>query len=167
MKLITPKMLEEVEEAFEFAMDKLGHDFDVKIEFNYRYTRVLGRAIYRCKGKPSQILLSAKLWPRATEKQRRETVIHEACHLVAYHEANGKKIRPHGLEWQSLMLKCGVRPERCHTVDIDGLSKRRPVKATCECEKPHYLSKRKARRILDGEIKCRCTTRLAEKLSDE
>lgn len=154
--LISPKMCDDVFEWFEFAMQTLGHDFDVEIGFNYRYTRVLGRAVFPLNGKP-KIILAAKIWARASQKERRETVIHETCHLIAYHEAKGKRIRPHGDEWKALMWRCGVKPNRTHDVDVTGLSKRKTIQATCDCPAPHYLTKRKANRILEGTLQCRCT----------
>ena len=42
------------------------------------------RPIARPPSEP--IRLSIPLWPRASDQDRRETVIHEACHLIAFYK---------------------------------------------------------------------------------
>jgi SprT protein len=110
------------------------------------------------RGEPTQfrIRFSKKLWPRASEKERYETVVHEVCHLVAFHMAAmaSKRIKPHGPEWQSLMRECGAAPDRCHDIDNSDL-RRKPknrVHATCGCEKGHYLTPYKAGLVAAGYL---------------
>lgn len=49
--------------------------------------------------------------------QIREIFIHEACHIVARHLHKG--IKPHGTEWQSLMEKCNLNPNRTMNLNED------------------------------------------------
>ena len=48
----------------------------VIVEWNSRFTRRLGDGIYSPLTFRARIRLSVPLWPRASEKDRRETVIH-------------------------------------------------------------------------------------------
>ncbi len=117
----------------------------VYLEFNNRFTRRMGSAKWTGP-KSGRVRLSAPLWPRASETERRETVIHEACHVVQFHiYPRGKG---HGAEWKHLMRLCGVKPERCHHVDRTGIAKKqRRVEAACDCGTIKDISIRKAKQI--------------------
>jgi SprT protein len=108
----------------------------IKVEWNARFTRKVGDANYRL----NRVRFSAPLWPRASEQERRETVIHEVCHLVANYKYNlSAKVghcSPHGVEWKSLMRKCGILPKRTHNVDRTGLRRNHTqtkYKVYCSC----------------------------------
>lgn len=58
----------------------LVHKID--FEFNASFTSRLGDAKWDRKRKRGRIRLSTPLWERASEKDRYETVIHEACHVI-------------------------------------------------------------------------------------
>lgn len=47
----------------------------------------------------------------------RHTVAHEVAHLVAA-RVFGRRIRPHGQEWQAVMALFRVPAERCHDYDV-------------------------------------------------
>lgn len=77
---------------------------------------------------PAGIELSAPLWSRATPAQRRQTIVHEVCHLVAG-LGHG-----HGPCWRAAMRHCGLVPLRYHSVDRTGLVRRtRHVRVYCGC----------------------------------
>jgi SprT protein len=52
----------------------------IVVVWNSRFTRRLGDAAYNSTTFRARVRLSVPLWPRASEVDRRETVIHEACH---------------------------------------------------------------------------------------
>lgn len=83
----------------------------IRIEFNPRLTSCMGTARFSQK----VIHLSLPLWRRATTKQRRDLIIHEACHLFAEHRC-GSEIRSHGAEWRYFMCKAGIEPSAKHDV---------------------------------------------------
>jgi SprT protein len=123
----------------------------ILVEWNSRFTRRIGDAAYSHVTFRARIRLSLPLWPRASEQDRRETVIHEACHIII-----GFKHRfgpaPHGAEWKEAMRACGVEPLRTHEVDRTGLARKQRRFVLLDC--PH-----------DGiEHKCRCTIREYNKL---
>jgi predicted SprT family Zn-dependent metalloprotease len=104
---------------------------------------------FRIDGTICRARFSIPLWVRATEEDRRQTVIHEVCHLVAAHEAHlaGRKVSSaHGYEWKAVMRRAGVRPKRCHNVSTKGLGKK-TIPAHCACG-DHYLTPLVAGRII-------------------
>jgi len=70
----------------------------------------------------AKIRLSTPLWPRASAQDRRETVIHEACHCIVGFKHG--RVAAHGAEWKQAMRNCGVEPLRTHSVDRTGLARR-------------------------------------------
>lgn len=109
----------------------------IKVRWNTRYTSKLGSARWDPHASHHLLQFSVPLWPRATPKDRRETVIHEVCHLVAKQNAReaGRKIKPHGPEWQSLMIRCGIEAKRTHNVSNEGLGPiRNRVEINCGCQ---------------------------------
>lgn len=97
----------------------------ISYSWNGRFTRRLGDANLRT----FHIRLSTPLWPRANDATRYETVVHEACHLIAFHK---HKERGHGYAWKACMARTGTKPERCHNVDRTGLA-RTQKRATAYC----------------------------------
>lgn len=137
------------------ALEMLGYpDLHVRIEFNSRFTSKMGDACYKTPVGP-RIRLSAPMWPLISAAMRRDTVIHEICHIVVSHEANnsGKEPKHHGPEWKSKMRACGLEPKRCHEFDISKVpGSRRKMKAYCMCGSPHMFTKRTYNKILAGAI---------------
>lgn len=108
----------------------------VKVEWNSRFVWRMGDAQY----KPvPRIRLSTPLWPLATEAQRRETVIHEVCHVVDRHlssvDLTYRRDGHHGRSWRLLMLKCGEAGTRCHTVKRPPEMRRKTqqIEMSCGC----------------------------------
>jgi SprT protein len=94
------------------------------IEWNSRFTRRMADAFYCPATYRARIRLSIPLWPRASEEQRRETIIHEVCHCVVWYK-HGLLVLAHGGQWKQAMLRCGLEPVRCHSIDRTGLARSR------------------------------------------
>ncbi|MFW6031576.1 MAG: SprT-like domain-containing protein [Myxococcota bacterium] len=151
-------MAEHRQEAARWAIEtieRLGAEelLDVlRIEWSTRMRTSIGRAAYgpRRDGPTiARIVLNARLWTRASDQERYETVVHEVCHLVAMRRAEreGRKNPGHGPVWQGLMRQCGVEPKRCHAVEAADLrqSRKRYV-AACGC-RTHLVGPVRARRM--------------------
>jgi predicted SprT family Zn-dependent metalloprotease len=96
----------------------------IQVEWNSRFTRRLGDASYSLITMGAKIRLSSSpLWARASEKDRRETVVHETCHVVVKYK-HGPFVADHGPEGKAAMRACGVEPLRTHSVDRTGLARR-------------------------------------------
>jgi SprT protein len=89
-------------------------------------------------------------------------VPHEIAHLFVY-KIYGPKVKPHGLEWQSIMVKVfGLAPNRTHTFAVKPANK--SFLYQCECSE-HSLTIRRHNKILKGGLyQCRsCKATLKEK----
>lgn len=54
------------------------------------------------------------------DAELRETVLHEAAHIIAIKKYTnlGIRIKPHGREWRTVCLALGGKPERCHDMKL-------------------------------------------------
>ena len=109
------------------GVDKLA--VKINIEFNSRFTSRMGDA----NANYMRIRLSSPLWKVATEVQRRETVIHEACHIIDSRKYG--VTTSHGRNWQHCMTMCGLEPNRLHCVDTSSVRqvRRRCAVKGCTC----------------------------------
>lgn len=81
-----------------------------------------------------------------------QIVAHEVAHLVAFH-IFGKRIRPHGKEWEEVMVKIfGLPALRCHSYDLSTTG-RYPYIYNCGCsDKKNFFSTTRHRRACKGII---------------
>ena len=125
----------------------------VRVEFNSRFTSRMGDATPSKK----RIRLSAPLWAKATDEQKHDTIVHEACHIAQYlkYPVDKKINPPHGYIWKSLMVRAGVDPSRCHNVDTSELKRKRARHpARCKCQ-THMISSIRYNRMKNGKLyKC-------------
>lgn len=91
-----------------------------------------------------------------------QTIPHEVAHVVAI-ARYGRRIRPHGPEWQNLMHFYNATPERCHRYDVTAQPGRKlkRFKYQCSCQ-DHQLTSIRHNRVLKGQTYlCRtCATPL-------
>lgn len=145
-------------------------------EWNNRFTNRMGDAIYKAFPvkyksydlitgvsrweKRGRIRLSTKLFNRASVEVQRETVIHEACHIVDAYLDNPycHVTKGHGPTWQALCHKCGIKPDRYHCVPRGGLrSKVRRLDLHCrKCSRVHRATKTKITRNRNAGARLIC-----------
>lgn len=133
---------------------------DPQIRFDLR-GRAAGQVRCGSRG-PWVIRYNPVLMQANAEDFLSTTVPHEVAHLVAY-ARYGRRIRPHGPEWRSVMRFYGVVPERCHRYDLSDVSGRtlRQFDYHCSC-RDHRLSSIRHHRVLAGRAYLcrRCATPL-------
>ncbi|MGH8528334.1 MAG: SprT-like domain-containing protein [Nevskiales bacterium] len=78
----------------------------------------------------------------------RETLPHELAHLIVW-RLHGRRVRPHGAEWQAVMRLFGAEPERCHSFEVQPSRRQREYVYRCAC-KTHQLSAVRHGRIQRG-----------------
>lgn len=128
----------------------------IRVHFNNRFVRRFADAQFRTNPIRGIIRVSPLIWERASEFDRRETIIHEACHIVAFH-LHGNEIKPHGMEWKQAMANCGVEPIRCHTIPLVGIN-RFYVRDCPKVEADRcYVSRRMLASLRRGQL-LHCTT---------
>jgi len=131
------------------------------VKWNKRYTSCMGKALYRGQWDMT-VSFSVPLWPRANQEERKQTVIHETCHIITRHHY-GYQVKPHGREWKRAMMRAGVNPKRCHSVSTAGLKRKtKQYKYDCGCQ-VHTVGKVRHQRIQNGTIyrcaRCKCRLR--------
>jgi SprT protein len=98
-----------------------------------------------------------------------QTVPHEVAHLVAG-IVHGRRIRPHGAEWRSIMAFFGAEAVRCHSFTVPPHQRRkmRYFSYRCACRN-HRLSATRHNRSQAGVIYlCRsCGSPLSRSTADE
>lgn len=138
-----------INETIEYVKNTLGYPrLPIIVQWNGRFTRRMGDAQF-IRG-VGIVRLSKKLWERANDEQRRQTIIHEVCHVIQRVQdlEKGYRSPPHGWQWQALMRRCGQRPDRCHTVDRTGIVRTYSVRCACGV---HQVGKTVYRRMLNGQ----------------
>lgn len=92
--------------------------------FNRRFSRP--EVNFRLRGQKAGVAhldenllrFNPTLYAQNHEDFLRQTVPHEVAHLIA-HALFGRRIRPHGSEWQSIMREVfALQPLRCHSYAI-------------------------------------------------
>lgn len=131
-------------------------------EHHYRVTIPFPQILFDLRGRAAgqlhihrnglhRIRYNSAIFSRHPEDFLAQTVPHETAHLIAF-RLHGTAIRPHGNEWQRIMLTFGARPERCHSYNIDGLSTRRIMRFDYHCRCQTYrLTSIRHRRIQAGQ----------------
>ena len=78
-----------------------------------------GQAAGQANYLKNKIRFNRDLLEKFTDEFVSQTVPHEFAHLVAYAKF-GRRIKPHGSEWQSVMVALGVKPVRTHNFEVIG-----------------------------------------------
>lgn len=87
---------------------------EITIEFSTGMRKSVGKAF------PARryILLSRYYWAYLPESEKRDTIIHEVCHIV-------NPGADHGRAWKDAMVRCGVEPEKALKLAMSILVKRK------------------------------------------
>lgn len=124
-------------------------DAQIEIRFDLR-GKTAGQVRIRARGE-YLIRYNLELLERGGADFIQRTVPHEVAHVLAYHRY-GKRIRPHGPEWQRIMRQLGAEPTRCHDYDVSGLSARKLTyfRYHCGCME-HQLSSIRHNKVAKGQ----------------
>ncbi len=88
------------------------------------------------------------------ERYVKQTIGHEVAHLIAHAQFGagvGRRIKPHGYEWQSVMHVFGLPADRCHQYDTSNarIRQTRKYAYSCNC-KVHEVGPTVSRKIAMG-----------------
>jgi predicted SprT family Zn-dependent metalloprotease len=82
----------------------------------------------------SALEFSVKVMAASTPQGREQCFAHEAAHGIVWllHGPiyRGRRRDSHGPAWQQTMRRLGYQPDRCHTVNLEGID-RRTAKLSC------------------------------------
>ncbi|MDO6568129.1 SprT family zinc-dependent metalloprotease [Alteromonas sp. 1_MG-2023] len=114
----------------------------------------------------NRINLHPELFKQNENEFIEDVIPHEISHLLTWQLF--KKVKPHGVEWQAIMIDVFGRPANAtHSFDIAGVIGKQ-FSYTCECS-THQLTIRRHNKILKGaQYKCRkCNSVLVEEKVEE
>ena len=105
------------------------------------------------------------LFAKDFDRHLHDTVIHEVAHYAIYRLLGGRRrVRPHGPEWQGLMIALGAQPAATFTADLSDIPVRRQRRFHYQCAcQIHDVSATRHNRIQRkrAEYRCRnCDSRL-------
>jgi len=91
------------------------------------------------------------------EENVRDTVPHEVAHYIAGMQYSKKVVRPHGLEWRSIMAQFGADASRTARYDLTGIPKRQysTIPYRCSCQ-AHQLGIRRHNKVTQRKTDYYC-----------
>ncbi|MFT5924895.1 MAG: SprT protein [Paraglaciecola sp.] len=137
-------IIQKVEQCINHASSYFEQNFRLpKISFNQR-----GKIAGCARLQTNELRFNPVLLSDNINAFLEEVVPHEVCHLLAYNLFG--KVRPHGKEWQSLMLELfSVKGQTYHQMDVTKV-KGKSYTYRCGCG-PIELSIRRHNKVLKGQ----------------
>lgn len=118
-----------------------------------------GRAagMYRVQRRQRLIRYNPYIFARYFEHGLQTTVPHEVAHYVTDRIHGLGRIRPHGVEWQTVMRALGAEPRVSARFDLQGIPQRqqRRFEYRCECT-VHQLTTCRHNKIISGKARYHC-----------
>jgi predicted SprT family Zn-dependent metalloprotease len=150
---------DKIQEWMDFAQRRCDTNIRIEYFWNNRFTSRMGDAKWNKARGFGEVRLSAPLWPYASEREQRITVIHEVCHVIAWYQ-RGKR-QGHNWYWGHLMNLCGLPAERCHCVPrpdhLKRKRKRKPKQIVyCDCGE-RTIGPTRYKRMVSGQTTYTCT----------
>lgn len=91
------------------------------------------------------------------EENMLETIPHEVAHYITDQVYGLRNIRPHGKEWQALMLRFGVEPRRTFSYSLEGIPTRTQKRFPYACSCMQFeITTRRHNSIQKGRMEYRC-----------
>lgn len=103
----------------------------------------------------NRIRLNGKLLAEYGERFVNDTLPHELAHMVVY-RLYGRRVRPHGREWEAVMALFGAKPERCHQYAVEPVRRVTSYEYHCFCRVHQLSAVRHARVQRGGRYVCQC-----------
>lgn len=137
-------VIQKVEYCIRHASSYFGQNFRLpKISFTQR-----GKIAGCARLQTNELRFNPVLLGDNVEAFLEEVVPHEVCHLLAYTLFG--KVRPHGKEWQSLMLELfKLKGQTYHQMDVTKV-KGKSFNYQCKCG-PIELSIRRHNKVVRGQ----------------
>ncbi len=119
-----------------------------------------GQAVFIRQGRREEIRLrfNSQLLLQNPQEFLSQVIPHEVAHMVA-RLVYGRRIRPHGQEWQAVMRDVlGVAPQVRHRMDVRDIARPRPRHLYhCSCpQREHWLSSIRHNRIQRAQQRYLC-----------
>lgn len=118
-----------------------------------------GRAagMYKVHNKKRIIRYNPYLFAKYFDDNFTTTVPHEVAHYVVDMLYGCSRVKPHGVEWQQVMLSLGAEPRATGSYDLSGIPIRRQQRHIYQCACTlHRISTVRHNKILRGQANYYC-----------
>jgi SprT protein len=149
------QVLARTEHFIALAGDILEYSFSpVPVEFDLRGTTA---GMFKTYGKKHWIRYNPWIFAKYYAENLRDTVPHEVAHYIIYHLYGNRRVKPHGPEWQALMMEFGADPGVTFNLDLSGIPQRRQRSHAyrCACQ-DHEVSSTRHNRVQRGKASYQC-----------
>jgi SprT protein len=114
--------------------------------------------MYKIHGRRSWVRYNPWIFGKYFSENLRDTVPHEVAHYVVHQVFGWGRVKPHGVEWCTLMEWFEADPEVTFNYDLEGIPRRRQRTHGYRCAcREHQLSTTRHNRILRGAGRYRCS----------
>jgi len=136
-----------------------------KIEYIYGRSMDLPQVKYDLRGRTAgyavgghTIRLNLEILndPRYTEDMIKQTIPHEVAHIACMQFWPTENVA-HGYKWQRMMVRIGLKPDRCHQYETKKARQTKKYRYTCGCSSPLMMGATRHRRMQNGESFYRCS----------
>ena len=137
-------------ETLQRAEELFGHEFQLPLISFDLTGRTAG--MYRVRQRRQEIRYNPYIFGKYFSDNLANTVPHEVAHYLADELFGARNIRPHGMEWQAIMCKLGVKPAVTCQYDLSGIPQRRQRRFdySCGCT-THAISTVRHNRVQGGK----------------
>ena len=113
--------------------------------------------MYKVVGRARCIRYNPWIFAKYFDENLSGTVPHEVAHFVIDQIYGLRRVKPHGLEWQSLMAAFGADAGVTFDLDLTGIPQRRQLRHryACPCQ-VHEVSTTRHNRVLRGKAVYHC-----------
>jgi SprT protein len=136
-------IINEVNYCFDKADIFFGHNFK-RSSCNFKQR---GRAAGTAHLQKNEVRFNHFMYSQNPSEFLNTVIPHEVAHIVVF-QIYGNSVKPHGREWQAVMLKVyGIQPSRTHTFDVP--KPKLSYEYYCICNK-HQFTKQRHNRAQKG-----------------
>jgi SprT protein len=142
------QLIDKVHEIF----DKADTLYNTKFERPFIKFKKRGKVAGTANSNSNTLNFNMVLFNENTDHFLNQTVTHECAHLIANTLYNGwKKVKSHGVQWKSVMLKLGCTPNRCHSYDTSNSTVYQKAKFVYKCScQTHVIGAVRHKRSMRG-----------------
>jgi len=118
-----------------------------------------GRAagMYRVQNRSRVIRYNPYIFAKYFDDNVATTIPHEVAHYIVDILYGASRVRPHGAEWQEVMLSLGAEPRATGNYDLSGIPIRRQQRHAYQCAcTMHHISTARHNKILRGKAHYYC-----------
>ena len=138
------------ESIFDRRLDRVPVLFDLRGQ---------SAGMFKTIGERRLIRYNPWIFGKYFELNLNDTVPHEVAHFVVHEVYPRRGVKPHGPEWQDLMVRFGVDPDVTFNLDLEGVPQRRQSthRYFCGCQL-HEVSTTRHNRAKRGRARYHCVS---------